>query len=98
MEATIQLKGCRSHSVNIKGKSFRFIFGRGMTTSDSDLVEYCESQPDRFSVFKPIKKEEKPTKKVASKQQPVEQDEDDSTTQEESPPTRGRRRKVKVEE
>jgi len=100
MEATIQLKGCRSHSVTIKGNSVKFIFGRGFPTSNTDVIEYCESQPDMFGVTKKVEQEKSDKLAAAPKQQAVEheeREEDDSPTKSESPPPRGRRRKVKAE-
>lgn len=84
MEATIHLIGCRSYSVNLGGKPFKFVFGRGQTVSDINLIEYCKSQPDRFNVTITSRAQKIQTKPVP-KQAVVEEEDDESQEEDDDP-------------
>lgn len=106
MDAIITLKNCRSHDVDLGGKPLRFIFGRGLTTSDQEIIDYCRGQRDIFDVSE-IKKPVPEPEKAEDSEQAVEpegegfetDDDDDPVPQRSKTHTpRGKRRKVKVEE
>jgi len=112
MDAIITLKNCRSHDVDLGGKPLRFILGRGLTTSDQEIIDYCRGQRDIFDVSeikKPVPEKVKVSKpEVESDSEVVLDDEgfesDDDDDDEPVPQRskthtpRGKRRKVKVEE
>lgn len=97
MEAIVLLKDCKSHSVNLDGKSIKFINGRGLTTSDEAIIAYCQGQPDQFDVV--MKETPKPEAKPKASNQDAEQDDGDTkkASSTETPAPRGKRKRVKVE-
>lgn len=106
MDAIIVLKNCRSHDVDLGGKPLRFVLGRGLTTSDQEIIDYCRGQRDIFDVSeikKPVPEKAEVSEQAVEPEgeefEPDDDDDDDPVPQRGKTHTpRGKRRKVKVEE